>query len=110
VLRKIPRDAPQVILTDAVSALWHEGELEHIAEVHGQSVADRAGAVMAGGAHFRPYGGPGSDAVLLLWESWHHGIQPAEPPPDSADTYLDHALYPEVALRGLARVVPGLEA
>lgn len=98
------------ILVDAAAPLWHEGELEHLAEAHGQAAADRAGAVMAGGAHFRPYGGAASDAVLLLWEAWHHGVRPPEPPPDSADALLDHALYPEVALRGLARLVPGLGA
>jgi len=106
----VPRDAPQVILTDAVAPVWHPEELEHLAESVGKQVADRAGSVMAGGAHFRPYGGENSDAMLLLWESWHHGVEPAEPPPESADCYLDHQMYPEIALRGLARVVPSLAA
>jgi sarcosine oxidase, subunit beta len=106
----VPRDAPQVILTDAVSPIWHPEELEHLSETSGKTIADRASSIMAGGAHFRPYGGENSDAMLLLWESWHHGIEPAEPPPDSADCYLDHQLYPDIALRGLARVVPSLAA
>ena len=65
---------------------------------------------MSGGAHFRPYGGEGSDACLLLWEAWHHPIIPADPPPASASSYLDHRWYPEVALRGLSRVVPAFAA
>jgi hypothetical protein len=110
VLRAVPRDAPQVILADRVAPLWAPEELEHIAETAGRATADRAAAVMGSGAHFRPYGGERSDALLLLWESWHHDVAPSEPPPDSADGYLEKALYPEVALRGLARLVPALAA
>jgi len=110
VLGVVPRDAPQVILVDAVAPLWKPEELDYLADTAGKAVADRAGSIMAGGAHFRPYGGENSDAMLLLWESWHHGISPPEPPPDSADKFLDHKMYPEVALRGLARMVPGLQA
>jgi glycine/D-amino acid oxidase-like deaminating enzyme len=109
-LRVVPRDAPQVILVDPVAPVWQPEELEYLAETFGKATADRAGSVMAGGAHFRPYGGEGSDAMLLLWESWHHGIEPSEPPPESADQYLDHRHYPDIALRGLARMVPGLAA
>jgi hypothetical protein len=110
VLRVIPRDAPQVILVDPAAPVWGPGELEFIADTEGAAVAERAGAVMPGGAHFRPYGGEDSNAVLLLWEAWHHGVAPVEPPPDSAERYLDARMYPEVALRGLARLVPGLAA
>lgn len=110
VLGIIPRDAPQVILVDPVAPVWGPGELEFVAETEGEAVAARAAAVMPGGAHFRPYGGEDSNAVLLLWEAWHHGIAPEEPPPDSAERYLDARMYPEVALRGLARLVPGLAA
>ena len=116
VLRVIPRDAPQVILMDAAAPLWAPGELEHVAEVAGADVASRAAASMPAGAHFRPYGGPNSDAVLLLWEAWHHalhdvkGLQLPEPLPPAADSFLDHELYPDICLRGLARVVPDLAA
>lgn len=110
VLRLLPRFAPQVILVDPVAPEWLPEELDHVREAHGAAVADRAAAVMPGGAHFRPYGGEGSDACLLLWESWHHPIVPAEPPPASAAGYLDHDLYPDVAMRGLSRVVPAFAA
>lgn len=71
-------------------------------------MADRLGGELPPGAHFRPYGGPGSDAVLMLWECWHHtdGVQGQilEPPSDSVDALLDHELYPEVVVRGLSRI------
>ena len=110
VLGIIPRDSPQVILADPATPIWAAEELEHIAETAGQATADRASAMMGSGAHFRPYGGNKSNAVLLLWEPWHHGVKAAEPPPESADGYLEKNLYPEVALRGLARLVPELAA
>ena len=110
VLGIVPRDAPQVILTDPVAPIWAAEELEHIADTAGQATADRAASVMASGAHFRTYGGEKSNALLLLWEPWHHGVKAVEPPPASADEYMEKNLYPEVALRGLAHLVPGLAA
>jgi hypothetical protein len=110
VLGAIPRDAPQVILAEPARPLWDASELEYLAEAHGAAVAARAAAMMPSGAHFRPYGGPDSNAVLMLWEAWHHNVTPSEPPPDAADEYLDKVLYPEIALRGLANAVPGLRA
>ena len=110
VLGVIPRETPQVILGDSVAPIWNPLELEYLADTHGIAVAERAASVMPPGAHFRPYGGVDSNAVLLLWEAWHHGVAPSEPPPDSAEQYLDAALYPEISLRGLAHLVPGLRA
>jgi sarcosine oxidase, subunit beta len=107
-LRVIPRDAPMVISNDAVTPLFAPEELEFIAETRGKEVADKLAGPLSAGAHFRPYGGAGSDAVLMLWECWHHGVRPTTPPQESADGLLDHELYPEVALRGLATVVPDL--
>ena len=110
VLNVIPRDAPQAILIDRAAPRWLPEELEHVAETVSREAADRAQSLMGGGAHFRPYGGEESNAVLMLWEAWHHGVEPSEPPPEAADQYLDRAMYPDVALRGLAQLVPGLAA
>jgi sarcosine oxidase subunit beta len=109
-LRVIPRDAPMTISSDAVTLAWSDEELAFFRDSLGEGVARRLASALPAGAHFRPYGGEASDAVLLLWEAWHHHVQPPEPPPESPDAagYLDHALYPEVALRGLATMVPDL--
>lgn len=104
----IPRDAPMTICNDGLKLDFQPEELEFLAEAHGQAVADKLASTLPAGAHFRPYGGKDSDAVLMLWECWHHGIQPSEPPVESASGLLDHELYPEVCLRGLAQIVPGL--
>ena len=110
VLNVIPRDAPQAILIDRAAPKWLPEELDYVAETVSREAADRAQSLMGGGAHFRPYGGEESNAVLMLWEAWHHGVEPSEPPPEAADQYLDRAMYPDVALRGLAQLVPGLAA
>ena len=113
VLGLIPRDAPQVILTDAIAPVWLPGELDFLAETEGAATAARAGAIMSGGAHFRPYGGEKSNAVLMLWESWHHGVEAGrgdDAPPESANRFLETKLYPDICLRGLARVIPALAA
>jgi hypothetical protein len=48
-------------------------------------------------------GGTDSDIILMLWEYQLHEIEPVWPPP------LDEQ-YPEIALRGLATMIPGLKA
>lgn len=53
------------------------------------------------GVHTRPEGGPDSDMVLMLWEFKEHRHPPVFPPP------LDEQ-YPEIVLRGLATMLPGL--
>lgn len=111
-LRVIPRDAPMTISSDVITLPWTDEERSFFAEAYGEEVAARLASPMPAGAHFRPYGGDDSDAVLFLWEAWHHHVKPSEPPPESPDAagYLDHELYPEVALRGLATMVPQLAA
>ena len=106
----IPRDAPMTISNDAITLPWSEEEAAFLEEAYGPHRAARLLSSMPAGCHFRPYGGEGSDAVLMLWEAWHHGVVPPEPPPDSLEAFLDTELYPEVALRGLATIVPDLAA
>lgn len=58
---------------------------------------------IAPGVHTRPEGGADSDVILMLWEYQQHRRPPEFPPP------LDEQ-YPEIVLRGLATMLPGLQA
>ena len=57
------------------------------------------------GAHLRPYPGA-TGSVLMLWEALHMDVVVAEPPP--AEPELRGALFAELMLRGLSRMVPRL--
>jgi hypothetical protein len=66
----------------------------------------------------RVWGGDRSDVVLLLWEAWHsllkaHFQHRATPDEISGwelpASQLDHDLYPDVVLRALSVLVPGLQ-
>jgi sarcosine oxidase, subunit beta len=109
VLGVIPRNAPMTISNDDLVPKFSADELDFINDHYGQVTAERLAKPLGSGAHFRPYGGSKSNAVLMLWEAWHHGIAPSDPPPESCDQYLDHDLYPDVCVRGLANIVPGLQ-
>jgi glycine/D-amino acid oxidase-like deaminating enzyme len=54
------------------------------------------------GVHTRPEGGGDSQIILLLWEYNSRNVEPEFPTP------LDPA-YPEITLRGLSAMIPGLE-
>jgi hypothetical protein len=110
-LRVIPRTAPMVICNDAIELPWTPDERAYIRDSVPPAVADRLLTPLPAGAHFRPYGGPDSDVILMIWERWHEGVHAlGEPPDPSVEGRLDHEWYPEVCLRGLSRVVPGLRA
>ena len=56
----------------------------------------------------RPYG---ADSVLMLWEVWHEGREQCGVDlPDEAyrQPDVDDVLYPDICLRGLSHIVPGL--
>ena len=53
------------------------------------------------GAHTRPEGGGGSDVVLMLWAYDARPVLERWPP-------VFDPIFPEVVLRGLARMLPGL--
>jgi glycine/D-amino acid oxidase-like deaminating enzyme len=99
-LRAVPRDAPLLIWTDPQILPWSAEEREFLA-----SEADTRWLVgpMPGGAHTRPEGSADSDIALMLWEYHVDTVEPVFPPP------LDDQ-YPEIALRGLATMLPALSA
>jgi sarcosine oxidase subunit beta len=97
-LRVIPRDAPMTIWRDPQSIDWSD---EERAELERMGRTDVLGE-MPVNVHFRPEGGPQSPYILALWEYHDQVIDPVWPLPDDP-------LYPEVVMRGLTTMVPGLE-
>jgi glycine/D-amino acid oxidase-like deaminating enzyme len=99
-LGAVPREAPLIIWTDAQHLPWSEEERAELA------VDDETKWLLDEfpvGVHARPEGGPDSNVVLILWT---YNMDPVEPVfPIIPDPY-----YPEIALRGLATVIPALES
>jgi glycine/D-amino acid oxidase-like deaminating enzyme len=99
-LGAVPRDAPMLIWADPVRLPWDDEERAALEEE--PELRWLLGELPAG-AHTRPEGGAGASTVLLLWD-YHTGkAEPRFPAP------LDDQL-PELALRGLATMVPRLGA
>ncbi len=95
-----PRNAPLLIWSDQVQLPWTSEErsfLQEDEETH--YLLDS----FPEGVHARPDGPKDSPVVLILWT---YDIEPV--PPTFPIAYDSH--YPEIALRGLARMLPALSA
>jgi sarcosine oxidase, subunit beta len=99
-LRLVGRDAPLLIWTDPAFLPWSEEERSLLADTEEtRYLLDEFPA----GVHARPEGGLDSDVVLILWT---YDTKPVTPVfPFDFDPH-----YAEIALRGLAVMIPGLEA
>jgi glycine/D-amino acid oxidase-like deaminating enzyme len=96
----VAREAPMLIWSDSQTLSWDPEEREMLAEDPDSAwLLDE----FPSGVHTRPEGGSGSQIVLLLWEYNSHTVQPQFP------ISLD-PLYPEIALRGMVRMIPDLAA
>ncbi|HEX6222542.1 MAG TPA: FAD-binding oxidoreductase [Acidimicrobiia bacterium] len=95
----VPRNAPMTIWSDTQTLDWSPDELEGLIEM---GRADLVGE-MPIFCHFRPEGGRDSPYFVALWEYHDLVMEPTWPLPDDP-------LYPEVVMRGLTRMVPGLAA
>jgi glycine/D-amino acid oxidase-like deaminating enzyme len=96
-LRVIPRDAPMFIWCDPQRIDW---STEEERSLNDEGRTDLLGQMPAS-CHARPEGGVDSQWLVGLWE-YHRIIQePAWPLPEDP-------LYPEVVVRGLMTMVPGL--
>jgi len=99
-LRVLRRDAPLLIWCDPGPIPWSEEERSLLAE------SAETGYLLGefpSGVHARPEGGADSDVVLVLWT---YDVKPVAPVfPFNFDPY-----YPEIVLRGLTVMIPGLEA
>ncbi|GAB4170126.1 MAG: FAD-dependent oxidoreductase [Roseiflexaceae bacterium] len=95
----IPREAPMVINADPLSLDWSEEERELLAE---DPETARLLEQLPAGAHFRPEGEGASPWVLTLW------AYDAEPVPEIFPLPINEQ-FPEIAMRGVASIVPGLQ-
>lgn len=93
----VPRDAPMIIWADPQRLDWDK---EERAALEAEGRDDLLGE-MPIFCHGRPEGGADSPYLLALWE-YHGG--PVEPKWPIADD----SLYPEVVMRGMTTMVPGL--
>jgi glycine/D-amino acid oxidase-like deaminating enzyme len=94
----LPRDVPLMIWSDPVRLPWSaEEQLELASDVETSWMLDE----FPGGVHFRPEGLGLSQVLLILWTYDVEVREPVFPP------VFDLA-YPEIVLRGLSRMAPGL--
>lgn len=95
----MPREAPLLIWTDSQMLPWSEEERQFLEDEDDTRwlLGD-----MPPGAHTRPEGSGDSDIMVLLWEYHTQVMNPVIPPP------IDE-LYPEIALRGMAALLPRFE-
>ena len=98
--RVVPAEAPMLIWSDPQSIEWSAEAAEMLG-------ADPDTGFLLGelpaACHGRPDGNPDSPYVLALWEYRRKVMEPAWPLP--ADP-----LYPELVMRGMSTMVPGLSA
>lgn len=95
----IPRNAPMTIWADTQAIDWTDEEREGLEEMGRDDLLGE----MPIFCHFRPEGGAESPYILALWEYHDMIMEPTWPLPDDP-------LYPEVVMRGLTTMVPGLSA
>jgi glycine/D-amino acid oxidase-like deaminating enzyme len=94
----LDRNAPLVIWSDPQQLDWSAEEQEFLQE---EPEAESLLGELPAGIHTRPDGGADSPIVLVLWEYHTRHVEPAWPIPDDP-------FYPEVVMRGLTRMIPGM--
>lgn len=96
----VPGGVPLMLWDDPVHLLWSEEERQELAaDPEMRWLLDE----FPSGVHFKPEGAGDSPMLLALWTYDVHEQEPVWPP--SFDP-----MYPEIVLRGLVHLVPGLEA
>ena len=99
-LGAVPRDTPMIIWTDFMSLPWSEEERSALAESEDTKWLLEE---FPSGIHARPEGSSDSNILLALWS---YDIPPVEPVfPITFDPR-----FPEIIIRGLAAVIPGMKA
>ena len=95
----VGRDAPLLIWNDLQSLPWSDEEHDFLADDPETAWLTEP---FPAGAHTRPEGMGDSQTILMLWDYREKATQPIWPPE------LDEG-YPEIALRGLAAMLPGMQ-
>lgn len=94
----VPRHLPLMIWDDPITLPWSEDERADLA-------ADPQTAWLAGqlpaGVHFKTEGEGGSNILVILWTYHLEPHEPIWPPKFDAE-------YPEIVMRGITQLVPGL--
>jgi glycine/D-amino acid oxidase-like deaminating enzyme len=96
-LKVIPRDAPLIVCNDPVDLCWTDEERELLAASEDTRYL---GETFPAGVHGRPVG-----AGNTLYIYWTYHSEPRQTPTFPIQPLPD---YPEILLRGMARIVPGL--
>jgi len=96
----VPRHAPMLIWDDPQELVWDDEERAAFSE---DCELRWLLEPFPAGVHTRPEGPPGSSILLMLWDYHRHPVEPIFPLP--LDPY-----FPELVLRGLTTMLPGLEA
>ena len=94
----VGRDAPLLIWNDPQSLPWKDDEHAFLAK---DSETVWLTEPFPANVHTRPEGSGDSQTILMLWDYQDKASNPIWPPP------LDES-YPEIALRGLAAMLPGM--
>jgi glycine/D-amino acid oxidase-like deaminating enzyme len=94
-LGAMPREAPMSIWIDPVRLAWSADERRELAAEHARLLDE-----LPPGVHGRPEGRGDSPIVLLVW------TYDAGPVPPTFPLAFDPT-YPEVAIRGISRMIPG---
>jgi sarcosine oxidase, subunit beta len=92
-------NAPLLIWTDPQGLLWEQDERQALAEDQETRWLTEP---FPAGVHTRPEGSTESQTILMLWEYQTKVMEPVWPP------RMDEQ-YPEVALRGLASMLPRMQ-
>ena len=95
----VGRNAPLLIWNDPQHLPWEEDEREALREDESTNWLTHT---FPSGVHTRPEGGGDSQTILMLWEYQTRRMDPAWPP------HMDEQ-YPEIALRGLAAMLPRMK-
>jgi glycine/D-amino acid oxidase-like deaminating enzyme len=96
----IDRSSPLVVWSDPQELDWSDNERAMLLEQENTRNLTR---LLPSGVHSRPEGGVGSQMILVLWEYTNRRSEPIYP-------IAEDPLYAEVVLRGLKRLVPGMQA